>query len=107
MTPRLAHSLQILRMKNSLTEVTLHQLFRREADILVHRPIRIDDTSIRPEYYDRLRNRIHRLSQFSLRCSNLVECRPEGRLRSFALDCDSCDTARVIDQTNFTWLRMT
>src|SRR5271154_7124071 len=88
-------------MENALSKVRLLQVVRRKARVIEYCPIHIHNTAIRSKDNDSLRYRIDHLSELPLRLFNLLECRAQSRLRLVALNCDSGDAARVVDQLNF------
>src|SRR3984885_681546 len=92
-------------MENSLTKVCFHQLIRRETGVIEYCPVHIPNTAIRSQNDNGLRYCINHLLELSLRLLNLVECCLQRSLRTLALDGDSGDAARVVDQLNFTVTR--
>src|SRR5271170_6870249 len=88
-------------MENPLAKIHPSQILRRETCVIEYSPIHIHNTAIGSQYNDGLRYRIDHLSELSLRLLNLLECHIQRRLRALALDSDSRDAARVVNQLNF------
>src|SRR5690242_1884724 len=93
-------------MKASSARIWRHCLFEADAGVIKYRLVNVKRRAVRVQHHDQLWYGIDNLPKLSFRLLDLFECHRQGRLRSIALDSDSGDAARVIDQLDFARPRM-
>src|SRR6516162_4863834 len=95
----LKKSLDIVGMESTFTKIVGSHFVERQPKVLQRHAICVSGSPVWIQDDDRLRNSIGHATKLFFRLPDLVKGASESYLRSLAFNCDKCDAAGGLDQT--------